>query len=95
MRKYGRTDSNQTEVVKALRGIGATVHSLAPLGNGCPDVLVGYGGTNWILEIKDGDKPPSARKLTDDEKDWHAEWRGTVHVVETVEQALQTIRGCV
>ncbi len=37
MRLKGRTDSNHTEIVKALRKCGALVLSLANLGKGAPD----------------------------------------------------------
>ena len=32
-------------------------------GRGVPDLLVGYGGANWLVEIKDGDKSLSKRQL--------------------------------
>jgi hypothetical protein len=93
MRRAARVDGNQSLITEALRAVGATVQPLHTVGNGCPDLLVGYRATNWCLEVKDGDKPPSARKLTDDEQIWHNGWQGVVHVVETVEQALQVVRG--
>jgi hypothetical protein len=86
-------DSNQSAITDALRGIGASVQPLHTVGKGCPDLLVGYRATNWCLEVKDGDKPPSARELTPDEALWHSTWQGRVYVVETVEQALQVVRG--
>lgn len=46
---------------------------------------------NTFLEIKDSAKPKSARKLTEDQVKWHAEWRGQVAVVENIEQALAAI----
>jgi hypothetical protein len=66
------------------------------MGDGCPDLLIGYHGRNVLLEVKDGDKAPSKRELTADEKDWHAKWAGQVCVVETPEEAqLAVIRICV
>ena len=44
MRRAARTDSNHEEIVKALRAVGATVQSLAGVGHGVPDLLVGYQG---------------------------------------------------
>jgi len=70
MRKYARIDANQPEIVKALRQAGATVTSTATIGKGFPDIAVGFRGTNYLMEIKDGNKPPSAQKLTKDERDW-------------------------
>lgn len=91
MRRQARVDDNQAEIVAALRKIGASVQPLHAVGSGCPDILVGWRGFNTILEIKDGKKPPSARKLTEDQIKWHAEWRGQVTVVETVEQAIEAV----
>ena len=91
MRRAARADANQAEVIRALRQIGATVLPMHALGKGAPDVLAGYRGVNYALEIKDGSKPPSARALTPDEADWHADWRGQVAIVESVADALRVI----
>jgi len=91
MRRQARVDANQAEIVEALRKIGASVQPLHAVGQGCPDLLVGWRGIVSLLEVKDGSKPPSARKLTEDQVKWHAEWRGQVAVVENVEQAIEAI----
>jgi Holliday junction resolvase len=90
-RKYAKIDANQTEIVKALRQAGCSVQSLAGVGNGCPDLLVARNGLMWLMEVKDGSKCPSARKLTDDEIAWRQRWNATVHVVEGVEDALAMV----
>jgi len=91
MRRAAKVDRNQNEIVDALRKIGASVQPLHAVGQGCPDILVGWRGMNTVLEIKDGSKPPSARKLTPDQVEWHEAWRGQVTVVETVEQAIEAV----
>jgi hypothetical protein len=91
LRRAAKVDANQADIVAALRKIGASVQPLHSVGQGCPDLLVGWRGMNTILEIKDGRKPPSARKLTDDQVIWHEGWRGQVAVVETVEQAILAV----
>lgn len=88
MRRYPNLDSNQPDIVKALRQAGASVTSLASVGGGCPDLLVGIRKVTTVFEVKDGSKVPSKRKLTDDEQKWHDEWRGSKYIVESVEQAL-------
>ena len=88
MRRAARVDANQSKVVAALREIGATVETIHMLGRGVPDLLVGYCGRNLLLEVKDGDKPPSARKLTTDEQEWHSNWRGDVMVVNSADEAV-------
>lgn len=91
MRTAARTDANHTEIIEALRRSGCTVQSLASVGKGCPDIAVGVRGMNYFLEIKDGSKPPSKRKLTPEELVWHSTWRGQVVTVESVEQALKAV----
>lgn len=90
--RAAKIDENQPEIVKALRNIGASVQSLAAVGTGVPDLLVGFRGTNFLLEIKDGKKPPSQRKLTEDQVKWHQAWMGKpVCVVESTNDALKAI----
>ncbi len=91
MRTASRVDANQPEIVQALRDCGAIVKHTHTIGKGFPDLIVGYRGVNYLLEVKDGSKPPSARKLTDDEQRWHDEWRGQVVVVNSVEEAISVI----
>ena len=88
MRERAKTDANQRAVVAELRAHGATVQSLASVGRGCPDLLVGYQGRNFVFELKDGSKPPSARALTEPEAQWQAAWRGDVRTVKTAAEAL-------
>ena len=92
MRRRARTDRNQTEIVAALRAAGASVYSLAAVGQGIPDLLVGYAGRTALVEVKDGSKPPSARQLTPDQQQWHQTWTGgTLAVVPDVEAALRVL----
>jgi Holliday junction resolvase len=88
-----RTDSNQVEIVQALRKAGCTVTPTHMVGDGFPDLVVGRNGVNHLLEIKDGAKPPSARALTKDEKKFHIEWRGVVEIVYSIDDALRVVLG--
>lgn len=91
MRRAAKTDANQAAIVGGLRACGATVQSLAAIGKGCPDILVGHRGRNFLMEIKDGNKLPSARKLTPDQIEWHAAWKGVVITVNSVEEAIAVL----
>lgn len=91
MRRNARVDANQQKIVQALEAAGCVVQSLAQLGRGVPDILVGRHGRNYLLAIKDGDKVPSARKLTPDEIAWHRKWKGQIAVAETEQQALDLV----
>jgi len=92
VRRAAKVDQNQDAVVSALRAAGATVQSLAAVGKGVPDLLVGYKGTTLLMEVKDGNKPPSAQRLTEDQLKWHGEWKGgSLAVVDGPEAALRMI----
>jgi hypothetical protein len=92
MRTAAKVDRNQPEIVEALRGIpGCTVTSTAAMGKGFPDLVVGWMGRNYLMEIKDGELPPSKRRLTPDEKKFHHQWAGQVTVVNSVEEAFAVL----
>jgi hypothetical protein len=91
VRKRGKIDGNQAEIVASLRRIGATVKSLAAEGDGCPDLLVGWRGKNFLLEVKDGNQPPSKQRLTEDEVEWQRGWKGSVETIYSLDQALKVI----
>lgn len=91
MRKIARTDSNQKEIVKQLRQIGCSVQVLSTIGSGCPDILCGFNGRNYLFEIKDESKPKSQKLLTEDEKKWHIAWSGQIDTIENFEQILKII----
>ena len=91
MRRAAKIDRNQPEIVAALRKAGCTVESLAAVGNGVTDLLVGRANTNYLLEVKDGERPPSERKLTKDQEKWHAAWRGHKAIVNNVQEALEAV----
>ena len=91
MRTRARIDGNHADIVKALRGIGASVQSLAQVGKGCPDIVVGRRGVNLLLEIKDGSRKPSEQSLTPDELQWHVLWNGKCAVVKSAEEAVKYV----
>lgn len=92
MKLKARVDRNQKEIVEHLREIGASVLVMAALGHGAPDLVVGYKSKNYLFEIKDGMKPPSAQKLTPDEQKFHDSWRGTIRIVHSWEDALAVLK---
>jgi len=89
---FKRTDSNHAEIIKALRKIpNLSVFSTHEVGKGFPDIVIGYKGINYLIEIKDGKKPPSARKLTDAELDFHLSWNGQIDTIKNLDELLQII----
>ena len=91
--RAARTDANHEAVVKALREAGATVQSLASVGKGVPDLLVGFRSQTLLMEVKDSAKPPSKRRLTEDQLRWHGSWRGgPLAIVDSPESAMSMLR---
>ena len=86
-----RVDGNQSEIVSALRSAGASVAITSGVGKGFPDIVVGYRGLSYLMEIKDGNKPPSKRRLTEAEQQFMEGWRGHYRVVESANEALTAI----
>ncbi len=92
MRTAAKVDANHVEIVAAIRQAGCTVQSLAAVGKGCPDVVVGTNNVTAFFEIKDGSKSPSKRALNELQLAWHRAWRGgPVFVVDSVDSALQAV----
>lgn len=93
MRRAARVDVNHARIVAALRSYGATVQSLATVGMGCPDLLVGWNGRTILMECKDGTKPASARGLTTLQRKWISEWvGGSVAIVYDELGAIKILR---
>jgi hypothetical protein len=84
-------DANHAAIMATFRALGCSVQSIAAVGKGCPDLLVGRDGWTVPVEVKDGSKPPSARKLTDYEELWRLTWKGSYALVESPEQAHQLV----
>ena len=80
-----RTDDNHREVIDAFRKAmpDAVLFDASGAGRGFPDTVVSWRGINFLFEIKDPAKCPSARSLTDAQKEFHLTWQGQVAVVHT------------
>ena len=91
IRRAARVDANQSEIVYTLRQMGCSVVSLAAVGKGVTDLLVGVSGKNLLIEVKDGSRSPSKRKLTPDQMIFHAEWRGQIAKAESVDEAISIV----
>ena len=94
MRRAAKVDSNQSEIVSALRKVGAAVVITSQLKNAF-DLLVMYRKRIYIVEVKDGSLPPSARKLTDGEMKCKklVESVGVkYHIITSVDEALKMVK---
>jgi hypothetical protein len=84
IRRAARVDANQAEIVAALRAAGAYVWII-----GLPvDLLVGYKGHTFLVEVKDGPK----KRLTALQQDFFNNWAGgTLARIDGPEAALRMI----
>ena len=87
-----RTDHNHRNIRTALRDIGCTVADTSSAGDGFPDLVVGVVGVNLLMEIKDGARRRSSRKLTAAQIVFQGEWRGQYVVVESVDEAVEVVQ---
>ena len=91
MRRAAKIDINQPAIVRELRSLGASVQPLHAVGDGCPDLLVGYRDKNYLIEIKNLDG--RGRKLTNDQIKWHIKWHGEVVIATSPIEAVGYILG--
>lgn len=87
-------DSNHVEIVETFRGLGCVVTSTTCVKGFC-DMVVAYNGLYLLIEVKDGKKPPSQRKLTPEESKYHVKVDGVgckVYIINSVKEAIQLIK---
>ncbi len=87
MRKRGKSDANQSAIVKGLRKFGASVWVTSSCGSGKPDIVVGYSRVNFPMEIKADKK----KKLTPMELEFARTWNGTTYIIYSLEDAISII----
>ena len=76
----------QAEITQALRSAGADVLCVNDIGEGYPNLVVGYCGINYLVEISRPDIP-----LSDDQKLFATAWRGQVKFISSVNDAFKLI----
>jgi hypothetical protein len=92
MRRAARQDSNHGAVLAALRQAQWFVLDTSSVGDGFFDAIVAKRGRMLFVEIKDGAKPPSRQRLTDDEVKVHRDFVEAgceVVVLTSVEQVAR------
>ena len=82
--RANKRDKNEAAIVAALQACGCAVVRLdKPL-----DLLVGYRGRNWLLEVKG-----EGGRLTKDQKEFIATWPGQWAVIREPEEAIRIVTG--
>lgn len=97
MRTRAKVDTNQREIVAALRSAGASVLHTHQLGHGAPDIIAGKlrpcpacGHTepyNYLMELKSSAK----ERLTVAEVEFSESWRGQVAIARSIDEALRIV----
>ena len=76
--RAANVDKNQKSILKHFRFLGASVTHLHSVGGGVPDLLVGYNGVNYMVEVK-----TSKGKLNEKQVEYFNNWNGQVCVIRT------------
>lgn len=87
MRAIARVDLKQKEIIDALRKAGRSVQPIHTIGKGCPDLLVGYQGVNYLIEVKS-----AGGKLTEDQINFIKSWKGNLVIARSAEEAIQVTK---
>jgi hypothetical protein len=76
-----RVDANLKVIAAAYRILGCTVD----VTNAKWDLTVGYGGIAELVEVKDGAKSASRRKLTPAQVEFRKWWTGGIRLIQSLE----------
>jgi hypothetical protein len=76
LKKRVRRDYNHATITRQLILRGASVLDIATLGEGAPDILVGFRGVDRLAEIKNPNTSYGRRGQTDLQKTWGRFWNG-------------------
>lgn len=95
MRRRAKADSNQGDIVLALRQAGAFVRDMSAVGDGWPDLCVLFRGATHWLEVK-ADKTAVKRKSSTAQRQQEIRDRARecgvhIYVVTSEEEALKAI----
>lgn len=94
MRHAHKIDTNQPAIVAAMRKVGAQVIHTSDSKMAGFDLLVAHRGRVFIVEVKDGAKPESARALTSRETATATALAAAdvdYYVVQSADDALQML----
>lgn len=92
-RRAAKKDANHNSIGDHLRSLGWSVLDLSKAGDGIPDMAVGKPGYAALVECKDGSKPPSKQRLTEDQQRIVNEWEGPYVVALSPEDAERQLEG--
>jgi hypothetical protein len=87
-----RVDNNHKEIVDALKKAGASIIDTAKLGGGLPDLIVGFAGQTFLVEVKNLKTQYGRSGLNENQRKWLKDWTGGPFAMVTdIESALRAI----
>ena len=96
MRYARKVDANHVQVVSWLEQLGASVQPIASSNAGVPDLVCGYLGVDFLVEVKPVTGETRRRELRDTQVAWHSRWKGrqpvVVRTLADVQAVLSSIR---
>jgi len=81
-----KRDGNQKEIERVLRQLNIPYKDTSKVGGGFSDMVVGYKGINYLLELKVG-----KNKLQQNQIDFHDIWKGKIDVVRNIDEVLELL----
>lgn len=87
MRRAAKTDNNHAFIRDQLRKNGRAVWDCSKFGEGFPDLVVGYRGSIFLMEIKSEDGTLTAMQTRAINK-WEADGGEPVLVVYELDEAI-------
>jgi Holliday junction resolvase len=88
-RYRSRVDQNQKDIMRELRRLGATVIDASGVGRGFPDLVVGYQGRTFLLEVKNPERKGVLNLL---QEKFFEDFRGEAYVAGTVDEAIEILQ---
>jgi len=88
--KYAkRVDENQNLIKHSFIALGASVLDLSRVGQGCPDLAIGYKGKMVLVEVKSSNKA----NFTEPQLKFIGKWKGgAINRIDSVEGAIRLIK---
>jgi rhamnose utilization protein RhaD (predicted bifunctional aldolase and dehydrogenase) len=84
-----RVDANQKQIIHTFIALGASVLNLSRVGEGCPDILIGYKNQSVLCEIKANE----LKRYTEPQIKFMQNWRGgAVSRIDSVDAAIRLIK---
>lgn len=87
-----KVDANHREIVEAMKAVGASIIDTSTLGQGMPDLIVGFHGKTILMEIKNPKTQYGRKGLNVNQRKWAEGWTGgPLSIVDSVDAALRML----